>query len=330
MKFLLTIILSASLFTAGAHEIRPAYLQLTEHADKSIDILWKQPVMGDYSLPLHPRITAGWMNDSAASISYTETYLIKQWHVPANHIPLDGQTITIDGLDKTITDALVAINYANGSAASYILKPSEPFMQLSARQQNSIAVWDYLRLGIEHIWSGIDHLLFVLGLLLLVSNRKKLVATITTFTIAHSITLALATLKIIQVSSAFAEACIALSIVFLAVELARHYRGHDGITYQYPWIVSFIFGLMHGLGFAGALASVGLPQQSIPLALLLFNIGVEIGQLVFVFVVLFVMRFFHKLIQSRQQVLRWIPVYAIGSMAAFWFIERFIVLIYGL
>ena len=327
MKYLLAFFFSLMLLTTQAHEIRPAYLQITENADKSIDILWKQPAMGDYSLPLHPQITAGWMNDAAAAVSYTDIYVIKQWHIAASHSPLAGQIIRIDGLDKTITDALVTVIYENGNNASYVIKPARPFIKLSLQQQNTIAVWGYLQLGIEHIWSGIDHLLFVLGLLLLVSNRKKLIATITTFTVAHSITLALATLKIIQVSSAFAEACIALSIVFLAVELSRHYRDHDGITYKYPWIVAFIFGLMHGLGFAGALASVGLPQQSIPLALFLFNVGVEIGQLAFVFAVLLVIRFLHKLIQSRQQMIRWITVYSIGSMAALWFIERLVVLI---
>ena len=327
MKYLLSILFSMMLFQSWAHEIRPAYLQLTENKDKSIDILWKQPIMGDYSLPLYPHISSGWMKDSTAAINYTETYLIKQWHIPADHQPLEGQVIKIDGLDKTITDALISIVYADGNTASYILKPTKPFIELLSKEQTTIAVWDYLQLGVEHIWFGIDHLLFVLGLLLLVRSRKKLIATITTFTIAHSITLALATLKIIQISSAFIEACIALSIVFLAGELTRQYRGHDGITSKYPWIVSFIFGLMHGLGFAGALASVGLPEQSVPLALFLFNVGVEIGQLIFVFVVLFVMRFLHRLIQSREQMLRWVPVYTIGSMAAFWFIERFVVLI---
>src|SRR5262245_10621697 len=327
MKFLITIFLCFILFAAKAHEIRPAYLEIKENADKNIDIFWKQPVMGNYSLPLQPQISSGWMNDSSATKFYTETYLVKQWHVPAGHAPLDGQTINIKGLEKTITDALISITYLNGNTASYILKPAKPFLIVSGKQGNSIAVWSYLSLGIEHIWMGIDHLLFVLGLLLLVSGRRKLFITITTFTIAHSITLALATLKIIQVSSAFAEACIALSIVFLAVELARHYRGHDGITYKYPWMVAFIFGLMHGLGFAGALTSIGLPEQSIPMALLLFNVGVEIGQVVFVFAVLLVMWLVHGFIHSRRQMLRWIPVYAIGSMAAFWFIQRIIVLI---
>src|SRR5262245_41385264 len=193
MKFLITIFFCFIFLVVNAHEIRPAYLELKENADKSIDIFWKQPVMGNYSLPLQPKISSGWMNDSFATKFYSETYLVKQWHIPAGHAPLDGQTITIKGLEKTITDALISITYLNGNTASFILKPAKPFLTLSGKQENSIAVWSYLSLGIEHIWRGIDHLLFVLGLLLLVSGRRKLFMTITTFTIAHSITLGLAT-----------------------------------------------------------------------------------------------------------------------------------------
>lgn len=327
MKFLWCALFVSLVFHTKAHEIRPAYLQITEHADSTIDILWKQPVMGNYSLPLFPQISAGWITDSTGTRSYSETYLIQEWHVPSHHDPLAGQVISIQGLEKTITDALVTVVYANGITSSYILKPAESSIKLVDQQKNNIEAQQFLLLGIEHIWSGIDHLLFILALLLLVRERKKLVLTITTFTIAHSITLALATLKIIQVSSAFAETCIALSIVFLAVELVRHYRGQDGITYQYPWLVAFIFGLMHGLGFAGALASVGLPQQSIPLALFLFNVGVEIGQLIFVFLVLALVFLLRRFLLAREQTLRWVPAYAIGSIAAFWFIERFLTLV---
>ena len=327
MKFLWCVLFVLFVFHVKAHEIRPAYLQITEYVDSSIHILWKQPVMGNYSLPLFPKITAGWMTDSTGTRSYSETYLIQEWHVPSDHVPLAGQVISIQGLEKTITDALVMVVYANGMTSSYILKPAEPSVKLVDQQKNNIEAGQFLLLGIEHIWSGIDHLLFILALLLLVHERKKLVLTITTFTIAHSITLALATLKVIQVSSAFAETCIALSIVFLGVELVRHYLGQDGLTYRYPWLVAFIFGLMHGLGFAGALASVGLPQQSIPLALFLFNVGVEIGQLIFVFLVLALVFLLRRFIHARQQTWRWITAYAIGSVAAFWFIERLMILV---
>jgi hydrogenase/urease accessory protein HupE len=205
---------------------------------------------------------------------------------------------------------------------TYLLKPVRPYVELNLSKPQAPPVWQYIQLGIYHIWSGFDHLLFVLGLLLLVKKRSRLVWTITAFTIAHSITLALATLHIIKVSGAFTEAAIALSIIFLAVELLRHYKGMDGLTYQYPWLISFLFGLLHGLGFASALQDVGLPENNIPLALVLFNTGVEIGQLAFVFLILLVSAGIKKInIQWPGWVYK-TPAYMIGTLAMYWFIER--------
>jgi hydrogenase/urease accessory protein HupE len=307
-----------------AHEIRPGYLEIKENADHSLQITWKQPVMGDYGVPIHPFISSGWMVDSLAEISYTESYLIKRWQIPASHTPLDKQTIQIDGLEKTMTDVLVQVTLLNDVSFTYLIKPVQPYVQLSLSKPQPPPVWQYIQLGIYHIWSGYDHLLFVLGLVLLVKKRSKLVWTITAFTIAHSITLALATLHIIKVSAAFTEAAIALSIVFLAVELLRHYKGINGFAYYYPWLVSFLFGLLHGLGFASALQDVGLPQNNIPLALFLFNAGVELGQLSFVLVVLLLAAGIRRF---RFQIPQWsykIPAYVIGTMAMYWFIERVI------
>jgi hydrogenase/urease accessory protein HupE len=182
-------------------------------------------------------------------------------------------------------------------------------------------------LGIHHIWLGFDHLLFVLGLLLLVKKRSTLIWTITAFTIAHSITLALATLHIIKVSATFTEAAIALSIVFLAVELLNHYKGINGFAYHYPWLVSFMFGLLHGLGFASALQDVGLPENNIPLALFLFNVGVEAGQLAFVFGMLLLMLAIRWLELKWPQWMFKFPAYLIGTLAMYWFIERVVVII---
>jgi hydrogenase/urease accessory protein HupE len=229
----------------------------------------------------------GWSIQLAA-ISQTESYLIKRWQIPAIHEPLDKQIIKIDGLEKTMTDVLVQVTLLNDVSFTYLIKPIQPFVKLNLSKPQSPPVWQYIQLGIYHIWSGFDHLLFVLGLLLLVKKRSRLIWTITAFTIAHSITLALATLHIINVSASFTEAAIALSIVFLAVELVRHYRGNNGFAYHYPWLVSFLFGLLHGFGFASALQDVGLPENNIPLALFLFNVGVEAGQLAFVFVMLLI------------------------------------------
>ena len=310
-----------------AHEIRPGYLEIKENADHSLQITWKQPTTGEYSIPLHPAISTGWMIDSLATISYTESYLIKRWQIPANHASLDEQTINIAGLEKTMTDVLVQVTLLNNISFTYLIKPIQPFVKLNFSKPQPPPVWQFIQLGIYHIWSGYDHLLFVLGLLLLVKKRSGLIWTITAFTIAHSITLAFATLHIINVSASFTEAAIALSIVFLAVELVRHYRGINGFAYHYPWLVAFLFGLLHGLGFASALQDVGLPENNIPLALFLFNVGVEAGQLAFVFVILLMMAGARRLPFQLPQWSYKAPAYLVGTMAMYWFIERVVVIL---
>lgn len=320
--FLYTLLIIIFPVLGWAHEIRPAYLEIKENTDHSLEITWKQPLMGEYGVPLHPSISAGWLKDELAKASSTESYLIKRWQIPAGHEPLDGQTIQIRGLERTITDVMVQVTLLDDASFTYLIKPIRPSVQLNLSKPVPPPVLEYVQLGIFHIWSGFDHLLFVFGLLLFVEKRSRLVWTITAFTAAHSITLALATLGILKVSSEFTEAVIALSIAFLAVELVRHYRGKDGFTYHYPWIVSFVFGLLHGLGFASVLQDVGLPQNNIPLALFLFNVGVEIGQLVFVFVMLLVIAGFHRLTFKFPQWVYKTPAYLIGTLAMFWFIER--------
>jgi len=319
INILLVLMLS---IVTWAHEIRPGYLEIKENADHSLQITWKQPMVGEYGFPLHPAISSGWMVDSLASVSYTESYLIKRWKIPTGHISLDKQTISIAGLEKTITDVLVQVTLLNGVSFTYLIKPVEPFVKLNLSKPQPPPVRQYIQLGIYHIWSGFDHLLFVFGLLLLVKKRSRLIWTITAFTIAHSITLALATLQIIKVSASFTEAAIALSIAFLAVELVRHYKGVNGFAYYYPWLVSFLFGLLHGLGFASALQDVGLPQNNIPLALFLFNVGVEAGQLSFVFVMLLLMALIRRSIVRLPQWSYKLPAYMIGTMAMYWIIER--------
>lgn len=319
---LLTIMLLPLLIRA--HEIRPAYLEIKEAADHSLQITWKQPLMGEYGLPLHPVITAGWLADSTATVTHTEYYIIKRWKVVASHATLDQQTISIGGLEKTMTDVLLQIILQDERTYSYLLKPMQPSVTLALSAPPSPPVWHYMQMGMHHIWSGFDHLLFVFGLLLLVNRRSLLIWTITAFTVAHSITLALATFECINVSASFTEAAIALSIVFLAVEIVRHYNGKNGFTYYYPWLVSFFFGLLHGLGFASALQQVGLPADNIPLALLLFNAGVEVGQLTFVSVVLLAGTAVRSFAWHFPVGLRKIPPYITGTLAMYWFIERVI------
>jgi hydrogenase/urease accessory protein HupE len=230
--------------------------------------------------------------------------------------------VSIAGLSSTLTEVLVRIERSDGTTQIERLKPSSPTLRITETPGPLQVAYTYLSLGIEHILFGIDHLLFVLALLIIVSGRRRLLMTVTAFTLAHSITLAAATLGFVNIPQAPVEAVIALSIVFVASEIVHSRMGRPGITESKPWIVAFVFGLLHGFGFAGALTEVGLPEQSIPLALLFFNVGVEVGQLIFiagVFVVFYLTRPFN----DRLPHWSWrVAPYAIGSIAAFWTIER--------
>jgi hydrogenase/urease accessory protein HupE len=200
--------------------------------------------------------------------------------------------------------------------------PESPALVVEESPSVWQVAWTYLVLGVEHILLGTDHLLFVLALVLLVKGWRRLVGTITSFTVAHSITLALATLGLVHVPGPPVEACIALSIVFVAAEIVRSRQGSPGLTERAPWLIAFTFGLLHGLGFAGALSEVGLPQQAIPLALLFFNVGVELGQLAFVFAVLLTISIAARSsLRAPAWAWRVVP-YTIGSVAMFWVIER--------
>jgi hydrogenase/urease accessory protein HupE len=326
-KIKLGLILVAFLISflwVKAHEIRPAYLEIREFPNR-VEIFWKQPVSGESGIYLTPILSSGWLTDSASLNSSSGSALIRQWKIKTEK-SISGQTITIDGLKNTITDVLVKIVFADGTNITKIIRPSDPSFVINKFQQSALPVLDYLRLGIEHILFGIDHLLFVLALILIVKGKRRLLKTITAFTLAHSLTLAAATLGWVHIPSAPVEAVIALSIIFLAVELVHYYQGKPVFSSRYPWVVAFIFGLLHGFGFAGALANVGLPPHDIPLTLFLFNVGVETGQLIFISVVMLVIWVLHKIIKRFPIWSRWIPPYAIGCMAAVWFFQRLFVI----
>jgi len=233
---------------------------------------------------------------------------------------ITGQTVRIDGLSSTVIDALARYERMDETTQVVRLTPSEPGFVITDSESWTQVAATYSLLGVEHILLGVDHLLFVLALLLLVPNIRTLVWTITAFTVAHSLTLAAATLGWVHVPQAPVEAVIALSILFVAVEIVHWHQGKAGIARKWPWIVAFTFGLLHGFGFAGALSEIGLPEHAIPLALLFFNLGVEAGQLLFIATVLAVWAMARRV--SWPQWAWRIPVYTIGSMAAFWTIER--------
>jgi hydrogenase/urease accessory protein HupE len=306
-----------------AHEIRPAYLQITENADHRFDVLWKQPSVGTQLLRLVPQLSNGLLDGKPTEESVANSFVVRRWdNIDIARASFDGAAIRIDGLEYTITDALVSISFANGQDIEEILRPRSPALVVHLTGTGRLPVPAYLLLGIEHILTGFDHLSFVLGLLLLVRSRLTLIKTITAFTVAHSLTLAAAALGLVHVNPAVIEALVAFSIVFVALELVRAYRGQYGLTAQFPWLIAFTFGLLHGFAFAGSLAQIGLPEHNIPVSLLLFNVGVELGQLLFVGAVLLLIELLKRLPRRLPHWTTWIPPYAVGGLASFWVIQR--------
>lgn len=316
---LLTLLLGP--LVSVAHEVRPAYLNLHEVRLGEFAVLWKTPMRGELRLALVPELSG--RVESLTPIATIETggAAVQTWRLRTED-PLRGQTLRIQGLETTLTDVLARVEFADGTTWLRRLTPQAPAATIPAKQPRWSVGGEYLKLGVEHILLGLDHLLFVLALLLITSGTWRLVKTVTAFTLAHSITLALAALGFVHVPQAPVEAVIALSIVFVAAEILRVRGGHAGIAARAPWVVALTFGLLHGFGFAGALAEVGLPEHHIPLALLSFNIGVELGQLLFIATVLSLVVLIRRI---RFRLPRWtglVPPYVIGSAAMFWVIQR--------
>jgi hydrogenase/urease accessory protein HupE len=319
IPLLLVAVFGALAPKASAHEVRPAYLELRQVAPDTYDVLWKIPARGDRRLGIYLRFPSGAKELSAPRGFFSDNAYIERSRVQVAG-GLDGRPIQIDGLAATKIDVLARVERTGVATQTARVLPDSPSFLVEATASSWKVSATYLRLGIEHILFGIDHLLFVLALVLLVKGWKRLVGTITAFTVAHSITLAAATLGFVHVPGPPVEATIALSIVFVASEIVRSRRGERGLTECAPWLVAGTFGLLHGFGFAGALSQVGLPANDIPLALFFFNLGVEAGQLVFVAAVVGVIALIrHVRLPEWAPIL---PPYAIGSVAMFWVIQR--------
>ena len=314
-----------------AHELQPGFLELTETAPGRYDVLWKLPSLGESSdvrMPIAPVFPDVCRQLGEARTERAGTAWLFTARVECRS-GLAGRTITIDGLEAFSTDVLVRVQHADGGVETHVLKPMQPSVTLRAAGDTRRGVGAYLYLGIEHILLGVDHLLFVLGLLLIVRDRWMLLKTVTAFTLAHSITLAVATFGIARVSAAPLNAAIALSILFLGPEIVRRWRGETSFTIRHPWVVAFAFGLLHGFGFASGLAQLGLPKNEVPLALLLFNVGVEVGQVAFVLIVLLLERAFRLLQIHWPKVVLRLPGYVVGTLGAFWTIQRVAILLKG-
>jgi hydrogenase/urease accessory protein HupE len=317
----IALVLAATV-PAWADVFRPAYLELRQRDAETFDVMWKVPAQGGtLKLGIHVVFPVGTIYVSEPRGTFLADGFVERWTVrrPGG---LAGQTIRIDGLPGSITDVLARVERDDGAAQIARLLPAQPAFVVEAPADASGVAWTYLVLGIEHILSGIDHLLYILALLFLVKGWRRIVATMSAFTATHSLTLSAAALGWVHVPQPPVEACIALSIVFVAREIVETRRGRPGLTGRWPWVVSFTFGLMHGFGFAGALAEVGLPTRAIPVALLFFNVGVEVGQLMFVAAVLTVITATTRVPRRWPQWIEGVPAYAIGSIAMLWVIER--------
>jgi len=305
-----------------AHAVRPAYLGLREISPETYDVLWKVPARGEGSSPgLEVRFPSDAVRLGDPVGAYTGDSQLLRWRIrrPGG---LAGATISIDGLAQTVTEVLLHLERADGTSVTHRFTADAPTYVVEGSPSLRGVARTYVGLGVEHILLGVDHLLFVLALILIVQGRRRLLVTVTAFTLAHSITLALATLGFVHVPGPPVEAIIALSIVFVACEIVHGDRGRPGLTARRPWIVAFTFGLLHGFGFAGALAALGLPERAIAPALLFFNVGVEVGQILFIAAVLLLTRSLRRVAQRWPRAVRTVPAYGIGGLAMFWLIQR--------
>lgn len=319
----------AAISIASAHESRPAYLEIKETAPGQFSVLWRTPVLGGMRLPIALRLPDDVKNVKEPTVEELADSFVERHWIDAGKNGLSGKRIEFPGLQLTITDVLVRVEMLDGRKWTTIVHPSQPWVEIAAAQSWLGVSGTYVVQGIRHILFGADHMLFVLGLLLIVKDRWMLLKTVTAFTVAHSITLAIATLGYAEVPVIPLNAAIALSILFLGPEIVRSWRGETSFTIRHPWVVAFAFGLLHGFGFASALTSAGLPRHELPLALVSFNVGVELGQLGFIALILALERSF-RILEIRWP--RWVealPGYTVGSLGAFWTIQRVSLLLGG-
>jgi hydrogenase/urease accessory protein HupE len=306
---------------AVAHDVQPIYLEIRQTGATQLAVMWKAPARKslDGLVVVFP---PAWKIASGPMDASTPDNDVKRWVLTCPRDGLDGQNIGVAGLETIPADVMVRVVRLDGTAIVTRLNPAMTSFVIEAKPGFWHLALTYTRLGIEHILMGVDHLLFVLGLLLIVKNRWVLLKTITAFTVAHSLTLAVATLGYASAPVQPLNAAIALSIFFLGPEIVRKERGGTSLTIEHPWVIAFLFGLVHGFGFASGLTALGLTHSEIPPALLLFNVGVEIGQLMFVGVILALEKSYRVLDVHWSRWAQWIPAYTVGGLGAFWTIQR--------
>lgn len=317
-------IFSFSFFISNvvAHELQPSSLEVRQLTQDRYEVIWRAPVYYRKPHPAKLQLPEQWKTVGEPTVRQLPDSALHRRVVTVPGGDITGAVIRFIGLEATITDVFARFTWLDGAETTAIARPSRPWLDIEGKRSSWQVAGDYTLLGVDHILSGFDHLTFVLALLLIVSGTKRLLITVTSFTLAHSITLVAATLGVMWVPGPPVEATIALSILFLAGELVKVNRGLPSLTARYPWVVAFVFGLLHGFGFAGALNDIGLPQHEVPMALLTFNVGVELGQLLFIVAVMAVLIVIRKLRIEWPKWSHQLPAYGIGGIAAFWFFER--------
>jgi len=312
---LASLILLFVSITASAHEVRPAYLKLEQTGEQSYDMVWKQPVLSGKRLKLDPILPEACETADGPTSFGSGSLTIRSTLA----CDLTVGTIGIEGLERTLTDVFVEINYLSGETVRTVLKPSSTTFDIGNTSGAQTSA--YLKIGVEHIIFGLDHLLFVIGLVLLV-QRRQIIGVATSFTIAHSLTLALAALGLLSIPIRPVEILIAASIVLLAIEIIRKHRGEKSLSTEKPYLIGFLIGLIHGCGFASALSDIGLPKGTELLALLLFNIGVELGQFLVIGAFVIFLALISKMAFNHRHKVEIGITYAIGMIAMFWVIDR--------
>jgi len=304
-----------------AHIFAPSLYELKETVTGTVTVRWKEPIVRPQGSVLRPVLPPDCEGVGKVAVKNVDTAAIATWELTCTG-GLIGKTVSVENIETSKADVLLRVELSDGRSFRHILTAGAPSYIIPERESALSVIKGYLTLGFFHILDGFDHLLFIIGIVLIVRWRRMLFWTITSFTVGHSITLALATLGFVNVSQQITEAAIALSLYFLGIELIRSYRSKNTLMGSYPWIIAGLFGLLHGLGFAGALSEVGLPQTDIPLALFSFNIGIEAGQLLFLGVVVLIWAALKRLPFSWPAFVKYIPPYVIGSLAVLWFLER--------
>jgi hydrogenase/urease accessory protein HupE len=307
---------------ATAHPLAPALLDLRELGGGRVAITWKASRFSTPGAHVAPVLPASCRAEGGPVATVDAESVTRTWTVSCDPAGLVGSPVGFAGLDEARIDALVRVTLADGRLIRGIVRAAEPLLTIPERERRLDVVRAYAAIGIEHILTGFDHLLFVAGLVMLVRGRRQLIETVTAFTVGHSITLSLAVLDLVRLPSRPTELLIALSVFLLAVELAREPADRPSLLRRWPWAMALLFGLLHGLGFAGALREVGLPQADVPLALFAFNLGIEIGQLAFVAALLAAGAALGALHVGWPRWAQRVPLYTMGSLAAFWCFER--------